>query len=182
MSNSVRPQGSRRSAQVISRSSSSRRSIAWRAGSIASMTAAGILHTSTKQSKGRSASSTTSSPQTVAPRGITPCSFSRSVVYCVLVFAATQTASAAILRGRLQRRGANGAIYPASGIAFMVYNQALGRSAPTYTGADGMYYPTIPAGGYYLEVWTSRDPRVPPTTYPIRVVEPNTDIPPIFVP
>ena len=109
-------------------------------------------------------------------------SFCRLVVYCVLVLAVTQTASAAILRGRLQRRGPNGAISPAPGIAVTVYNQARGRSVASYTGADGMYYLNIPAGSYRLEVWTSRDPRVAPTAYAITVVEPNTDIPPIFVP
>jgi hypothetical protein len=108
--------------------------------------------------------------------------FCRSVVYCVLVLAFAQTASAAILRGRLQRSGPNGAIYPAPGIAVTVYNQDRGRSGASYTGADGMYYLNIPAGDYNLEVWISRDPRVPPTAYSIRVVEPNTDIPPIFVP
>jgi hypothetical protein len=40
-----------------------------------------------------------------------------------------------------------------------------------------MYYLQLPAGPYYLEVWLSNTP----TTYPIQVNEPYTDIPPIAV-
>ena len=52
---------------------------------------------------------------------------------------------------------------------------------PAYTDATGMYYLNIPAGPYTLEVWVTRDPRVPPMNYPIQVAEPKTDIPPIRV-
>jgi hypothetical protein len=46
-----------------------------------------------------------------------------------------------------------------------------------------MYYLyNVPPGGYYLEIWTSRDASVPPTVYPVQVGEPYTDIPVIVVP
>lgn len=106
----------------------------------------------------------------------------KAAAYGLLLLAMSQTAIAATVRGRLDRRAPNGAIYPAPGIAVTVYRRDLGRSAPSYTGVDGMYYLNVPAGVYALEIWLSRDPRVPPRTYPIQVAEPYTDIPPIFVP
>jgi len=45
-----------------------------------------------------------------------------------------------------------------------------------------MYYLGVPAGNYTLEVWTSRDPRVPPLVFQIAVHEPSTDIAPIRIP
>ncbi len=100
----------------------------------------------------------------------------------LVVLVMVQAATAATVRGRLIRY-VNGGQYPAGGMAVTVYNQYTGRSSPAYTGPDGMYYLYyVPPGGYYLEVWTSRDPRVPPTVYPVQVVEPYTDIPQIAVP
>jgi hypothetical protein len=44
-----------------------------------------------------------------------------------------------------------------------------------------MYYlEGIPAGTYNLEVWVSRDARVPPMVFTIQVQEPHSDIPPIY--
>lgn len=106
----------------------------------------------------------------------------RAAAFGLLLLAISQTAIAATVRGRLERRAASGAVYPAPGIAVTVYRRDLGRSAPSYTGPDGMYYLNVPAGSYSLEIWLSRDPRVPPRTYPIRVADPYTDIPPILVP
>lgn len=92
-------------------------------------------------------------------------------------------ASAATVRGRLDRVSPNGAPYAATGVAVTIYDQSMGRTTPAYAGTDGFYYLyNIPAGSHYLEVWTSRDPSVPPTVYPISVGEPYTDIPPIVVP
>lgn len=98
---------------------------------------------------------------------------------CVLTLLfVTEPALAAALRGRL----VHGNGYPAAGIVVTVYNQGIGRSAPTRTGPDGMYYLQIPAGSYYLEVWINPTPGAQPVVYPIQVGEPYTDIPPIVVP
>jgi len=95
----------------------------------------------------------------------------------------TAAGSAATVRGRLDRVLPNGAKTPASGVKVTIYNKAIGRSSPSYAGPDGMYSLfNLPAGSYYLEVWISPDPRIRPTVYPITVVEPYTDIPPIVVP
>jgi len=103
------------------------------------------------------------------------------LAFALLLLAAA--ASAATVRGRLDRVLPNGAKIPATGVAVTIYNQAIGRSSPTYADRDGMYSLfNLRAGSYYLEVWTSPDPRVRPTVYPITVVEPYTDIPPIVVP
>ena len=99
------------------------------------------------------------------------------IVAALLVLIFSQYANAAQLRGRLIFQ--NGAA--AAGFAVTVYSQAMGRSAPSFTDGAGMYYVNIPPGSYYLEVWISRDPRVPPRVYPIQVGEPYTDIPPIVV-
>jgi hypothetical protein len=107
----------------------------------------------------------------------------RSMKLVLLGVLLSGVAVAATVRGRLDRLYPNGARYPAIGVAVTVYSQAIGRSGAAYTGPDGLYYLyNIPAGTYYLEVWTSRDPRVPPTVYPITVSETSTDIPPIIVP
>jgi hypothetical protein len=88
-------------------------------------------------------------------------------------------AEAALIRGRLVRIAPNGQAFPAGGIAVTVYNAQLGRTSPSTTDGNGMYYlNNIPPGGYYLEVWVSNPPRV----YPIQVGDPVTDIPPIPVP
>lgn len=89
---------------------------------------------------------------------------------------------AAAVRGQLIRIAQNGARIPVAGVAVTVISPNIGRSTPSYTDGNGMYYLGIPAGYYTLEVWISRDPRVPPMTYSIAVAEPNTDIPPIALP
>ncbi len=106
----------------------------------------------------------------------------RAAAFCLLLLALSQTAIAATLRGRLDRRAPNGAIYPAPGIAVTVYRRDLGRSSPSYSGADGMYYLNVAAGRYPLEIWISRDPRVRPLVYQIQVKEPYTDIAEILLP
>lgn len=105
----------------------------------------------------------------------------RASVYCValLFLAATfpAPARAAVLRGRLDRVDQYGRHFPAGGISVTVYRQDLGRSSPSVTDTNGMYYLTVPAGAYWLEIWVSN----PPRAYQITVVEPVTDIPPIVV-
>jgi hypothetical protein len=86
-------------------------------------------------------------------------------------------ADAALVRGRLVRVAPNGQVYGVPGVSVTVYRQDLGRSTPSVTDGNGMYYLTVPAGAYWLEVWVTNPPRV----YQIQVFEPGTDIPPIFV-
>ncbi len=69
----------------------------------------------------------------------------------------------------------------ATGIAVTVWNAQLGRSSAFFTGGDGMYYLTVPAGAYNLEIWLSRQTPAPTLVYNIFVSEPMTDIPQIFV-
>ncbi|MGA3055249.1 MAG: carboxypeptidase-like regulatory domain-containing protein [Candidatus Korobacteraceae bacterium] len=104
-------------------------------------------------------------------------SLRKALIIGVFLLVITPAASAASLRGQLVRVFPNGARAPAPGITVTVYNQALGRSIAVRTDQNGMYYLQLPAGPYYLEVWLSNTP----TTYPIQVNEPYTDIPPIAV-
>ena len=76
----------------------------------------------------------------------------------------------------------DGATVPAAGVIVTLYNQSLGRSPSARTDANGMYYLTVPAGAYYLEVWLSTTPGAKPLVYQIQVVEPNTDVRPILLP
>ena len=103
----------------------------------------------------------------------------QNVIFILLLLSlAAQSANAALVRGRLLRNNA-----PASGVAVTVYAASFGRSTPAYSGGDGMYYINgVPPGGYYLEVWISRDPRVLPAVYQIQVNEPYTDVSPLAVP
>ena len=66
---------------------------------------------------------------------------------------------------------------PAAGIKVTVFRQETGRSSVSVTDANGMYFLNVRPGSYSLEAWIS----TPPKTYPITVVEPNTDIPAIVV-
>ena len=114
--------------------------------------------------------------RTLAQRGL--------ALACACLLGLLLTASpaeAAVVRGRLDHVAPNGARGPVPGIAVTLYNSAMGRSSPSYTDMYGMYYLNAPAGSYNLEVWVSRDPRVPPQVYPIQIFEPGTDIPPILI-
>ena len=86
-------------------------------------------------------------------------------------------ANGATLRGKLERVDQKGRHTPASGIKVTVYRQDTGRSSVSVTDANGMYFLNARPGSYSLEAWIS----TPPKTYPITVVEPNTDIPAIVV-
>jgi hypothetical protein len=100
----------------------------------------------------------------------------------LLMITLAQLASSATVRGQLDRVASNGAHSPAAGVTVTVRNQSGGRSVPVRTGQDGLYYLyNVSAGSYTLEVWASSDAKVPPKSYPITVVEPLTDIPPIAV-
>jgi carboxypeptidase family protein len=86
-------------------------------------------------------------------------------------------ANGATLRGKLERVDQKGRHIPASGIKVTVYGQDTGRSSVSVTDANGMYSLNVRPGNYSLEAWVSS----PPKTYPITVVEPNTDIPAIVI-
>jgi hypothetical protein len=105
--------------------------------------------------------------------------FLTSLLLSLLLFAAPSTSAASIVRGRLFRV-VSGQTYPAQGIGVTVFNPQLGRSTPSYSGPDGMYYLyNIPPGSYNLAVWTSD----PPMVFQIQVgTQPYTDIAPIQVP
>jgi hypothetical protein len=98
------------------------------------------------------------------------------VVLVLLVVTFPFPAKAAQLRGRLDRVDQYGRRSPVAGISVTVL-QAGRRSAAAVTNAQGMYYLSVPAGSYWLEVWVAN----PPKAYQISVSEPNTDIPPIVV-
>lgn len=89
---------------------------------------------------------------------------------------------AGTVRGRLDRRDGYGRTYPAVYVAVTLYNERLGRSAPAYSGTDGMYYIyNVPPGTYYLEIWPYPNQR--PIVYTIYVSnQPVTDIAPIQIP
>ena len=58
---------------------------------------------------------------------------------------------AATVRGQL---ACNNRPYPAAGVAVTVFSTFYGRSTPSRTGTDGMYYLyNVPPGIYTLEVW-----------------------------
>jgi hypothetical protein len=94
----------------------------------------------------------------------------------VSVFAAT-VADAATVRGRLVH-GANG--YPAEGLAVTVNHYQYGRSPPSFSGPDGMFYLNgIPPGNYILEIWVTPQNFI---SINITVNDPVTDIYPVRVP
>jgi hypothetical protein len=68
---------------------------------------------------------------------------------------------------------------PVSGIAVTVNHSSSGRSAPSFTGGDGMYYLNLKAGTYTLEIWGSKSSNAPTDTQSITVTEPSTDVQPI---
>ena len=104
----------------------------------------------------------------------------RFVLLALLLVVFSASAHAAMVRGRLERVGSKGVRYPASGIAVTLNKPRMGRSSPAYSRADDLY--NVPPGSYSLEIWISRDPRMPPRGYQIQVNDPYTDIRPIVVP
>lgn len=103
-------------------------------------------------------------------------------VLCFTLLAAAESIAGNV-RGQLLRRGPQG-IYPASGIAVTVYTQLKGRSQPSYSGSDGMYYLyNIPAGRYFLEIWAHGFGNRP-VVFEIVVndQQPFTDVAPVTVP
>lgn len=100
----------------------------------------------------------------------------------LILLAVAEAASAALVRGKLERTDPRGSRLPAGGITVTVRFQNSRRSAPATSRQDGMYYIyNVPAGTCYLELWIGGT-RSQPTTYPIQVREPYTDVPPIKLP
>jgi hypothetical protein len=85
-------------------------------------------------------------------------------------------AQSTTVRGQLLHNGQ----FPAAGIQVTLFSQSFGRSSPSMTGNDGMYYLyNTPFGNYYLEVWTS----TPPQAYPVQITGyPYHDLPRLTVP
>jgi hypothetical protein len=108
--------------------------------------------------------------------------FCRLAAGCMFLLLTIQAASAATVRGQLNRHSGTGAA-PAAGICVTVYSEKGGRSARVCSNAQGMYYlANIIPGSYQLEIWTSPSPGASPIRYPITVAEPYTDIHPITLP
>ncbi len=86
-------------------------------------------------------------------------------------------AAAATVRGKLVRGTA-----VVSGVQVTVLSAKKVRSAPAYSGSDGIYYiPNVPAGKYTLEIWAT--PNKPPLTVPIQVTaKPETNVNPVQLP
>lgn len=80
------------------------------------------------------------------------------------------------VRGQLLRNGQ----FPAAGIQVTLYSASFGRSSPSVTGSDGMYYQyNVPFGDYYLEIWVA----TPPVAYPVQITGyPYHDLPRLPVP
>lgn len=99
----------------------------------------------------------------------------------LILFATTVSAYAATVRGRLDRRDGYGRNYAAAYVSVTLFNSQLGRSAPAYTGSDGMYYfYNVPPGFYTLEIWLSPGKAL---VYRIQVYDqPYTDISPLLIP
>ena len=98
-----------------------------------------------------------------------------AMVFCGLFAVAQVDAQTTTVRGQLLR-GAS----PAGGITVTLNHPTFGRSSPSTTGSDGMYYfYNVPFGDYYLEVWISNPARV----YPMRIfTAPYSDLPRLPVP
>jgi Carboxypeptidase regulatory-like domain len=109
-------------------------------------------------------------------------SVGKLVGLALVLFILSASTYASTVRGRLERRDGDGRPYPAVYVSVTLNNDGRGRSAPAYTGPDGMYYLyNVPPGTYYLEIWAYRNQR--PIVYTIYVNDqPLTDIAPIQIP
>jgi hypothetical protein len=100
----------------------------------------------------------------------------RAYLLSLTLALAAASAHAASVRGQVLHHNRQ----PATGVAVTISDHKSFRSEPAHSGSDGMYYLyNIPAGQYYLEVWTT--PQTP-TVYQVTVTEPNTDMPRVTVP
>ncbi len=91
-----------------------------------------------------------------------------------VVLALSNRVDAATVRGRLLRRGK-----PAPLLTVTLLGQ-LGRSSPTTSASDGMFYLlNVPPGCYTLEVWADRKEQPAVSFANHCVKDPLTDIPPV---
>ena len=98
-----------------------------------------------------------------------------AIVSAAFWFAPSSNAQTTV-RGQLLRNGQ----VPAAGIQVTIFSPTFGRSSPSMTGMDGMYYLyNVPFGNYYLEIWVS----TPPQSYPVQIAGyPFHDLPRLPVP
>jgi hypothetical protein len=101
------------------------------------------------------------------------------LVAAMLLLVQPPLGASSTVRGQLVRVNARGQ-FPAGSIQVILVHPQLGRSNPSYTGPDGMYYLyNIPPGVFTLQVWATN----PPLSFTITVkAQGYTDIAPIRVP
>jgi hypothetical protein len=103
----------------------------------------------------------------------------RTVIFTAIILAgfwlALPSHAQTTVRGQLLRQGQSPA-----GIQVTLYSSSFGRSSPSITGNDGMFYIyNVPFGNYYLEVWVTK----PPQAYPVQITGyPLHDLPRLTVP
>lgn len=108
----------------------------------------------------------------------------RRAAIVLLVWTATcLAASAATVRGRLDRVDGYGRHYPATNVAVTLKNTQGARSSPVYADRQGMFYfYNVPMGTHYLEIWWSKNPNQKPKVFQVIVKRDPTDVAPIVVP
>ena len=103
-----------------------------------------------------------------------------SVLLAITYFVETGSANAQTVRGRVFRQSPAGT-YPAPSVRLTLFAQGRGRSAPVYSGNDGMYFfhGFLP-GVYTLEVWLDANRSM---NFNLKVLnQPYTDVGPIYIP
>ncbi|HZI48474.1 MAG TPA: carboxypeptidase-like regulatory domain-containing protein [Pyrinomonadaceae bacterium] len=107
-------------------------------------------------------------------------SIARLAGVALILFTLSAFTYAGTVRGRVDRRDGYGRISPAVYVPITLYQEGKGRSAPAYTGKDGMYYLyNVQPGTYSLEIWVSPNR---PIVYTIYVSDQSlTDIAPIQI-
>jgi hypothetical protein len=93
-----------------------------------------------------------------------------------LSFVPASHAQSTTVRGQLLHQGR----VPAAGIQVTLLSPTAGRSSPSMTDNNGMFYLyNVPFGSYYLEVWISN----PAQAYPVQIsTSPYNDLPRLPIP
>jgi len=92
---------------------------------------------------------------------------------CLLIILIAESASAALVRGRIDRNGK-----PVPGVTVVIIDHG-GRSSPAVrSGNDGMYYLSVPPGAYVLQI---NVPGPAPMRFQVQVHDPVTDVAPISI-
>jgi Carboxypeptidase regulatory-like domain len=101
----------------------------------------------------------------------------RLLILGLLLVLVSVVASAATARGLISHQDGG----PASDIKVTIYNDDRGRSSPSRTNNEGMYYLyELTPGHYYLEVWLPDQEE--PTRYEVDIEEPSTDLAEVKIP